>query len=293
MEKQEKNHRVEFTKIVCFILVVLLCAVPCSATVAVYADQTVDINYGVDYLMVYNMGTANLYPGAEVYTGILAFGGSTINFYGGQMSQDSYIIAFSSATNPKITVYGRNFAVNGQTLDPSETSFTLDYLRPYHELTGFYENGDPIKLKFRGSIPINLNWVALDSGIAIDVKPGNEQNNINLKSNGVVPVAVLTTEQFDAATLDPATALFAGAAPDHWSLEDVDGDGDNDVIFHFRTQELDLDADSTEATLTAQLASEPLTMNQMTTMSAVQTSGGTVVSGTDAVKIVSDKKPKK
>jgi hypothetical protein len=287
MGKQEKNsHRVKFTKIACFILVVLLCAMPCRA-LPVYSGDVVDIDYGINFLTIW--GTVNLYTGAYIDGGITAFSGGTINFYGGGMGDLSYTFAIG---NPQITVYGTNFAVNGKLLDPSETSFTVDYLHPYYELTGFYENGDPIKLKFRGNIPINLNWVTLDSGIEIDIKPGNEQNNINLNSQGVVPVAVLTTEQFDATTIDPATALFAGAAPDHWSLEDVDGDGDNDIIFHFRTQELDLDEGSTEATLMAQLASAPL-MSQVNTMSAVQSGGGTVVSGTDAVKIVAAKKPKK
>ena len=201
------------------------------------------------------------------------------------MSQGSYTIAFSSATDPEITVYGSNFAVNGQPCDPSATAFVL-VPGVYSVLTGFYGDGEPINLMFYGNVPINL--VTLDSGIAIDIKPGNEQNNINLKSKGVVPVAVLTTEQFDAATVSPATALFAGTAPDHWGFEDVDSDGDDDLVLHFRTQQLDLDESSTEATLTAQLA-----ISQMRTQSAEQAGGGAVVSGTDAVKIVSAKKSKK
>lgn len=289
--KNKSRIRRKFSIAIGCILAVLFITLPCSAGVVI-GELNVGTDYEVqqiDYPIV--LGTLNLYPGAEVYSGILALGGCTINFYGGQMSQGSYIIAFSSTTNPEITVHGSNFAVNGQPCDPSATAFNL-IPGIYSVLKGFYGNGEPINLKFYGNIPINLNWVTLDSGIAIDVKPGNEQNNINLNSKGVVPVAVLTTEQFDAATLDPATALFAGAAPDHWSLEDVDGDGDDDIIFHFRTQELDLDQGSTEATLTAQLASAPLT-SQVETMSAVQSSGGTVVSGTDAVKIVSGKKSKK
>jgi len=281
MEKQENSHSFKFSKIACFILVVLLCAVPCKA-LFVY-NQTVDIDYGVDSLTVF-MGTANLYPGAIVYKGGSALSGSEINFYGGQLGT-GYISAFGSTSMPKITVYGRNFAVNGQPLDPLATSFDLA-LGSYPVLTGFYDNGEPINLKFYGNIPINL--VVLGSQMEIDIKPGNEQNNINLKSNGVVPVAVLTTEQFDAATVDPATALFAGAAPRHWGIEDIDDDGDQDIIFHFRTQELDLDEDSTEATLTAQTAqlTGPMTMT-------AQVSSGTIVSGTDEVKIISSKKPKK
>lgn len=292
MENKNKSHvRTKFAIVIGCILAVLFIAVPCSALI-VSGDEPVNIGYGyeiqeVDFLIV--LGTANLYEGAYIYQGGMAFGGSTINFYGGQMTEGEYITAWSSSTNPEITVHGRNFAVNGQPCDPLATSFTL-VPGTYSVLTGNYGNGDPIYLTFYGNIPINL--VTLESQMVIDIKPGNDQNNINLKSNGVVPVAVLTTDQFDAATIDPATAQLAGAAPKHWSLEDVDGDGDDDVLFHFRTQELDLDEHSTEATLTAQLAGAPLA-GQMTILSAAQASGGAMVSGTDTVRIVTAKKSKK
>ncbi|GAB4531879.1 MAG: hypothetical protein Kow0063_11720 [Anaerolineae bacterium] len=103
---------------------------------------------------------------------------------------------------------------------------------------------------------------------AIDIKPGSDPNSINLKSKGVVPVAVLTTDDFDASTVDPGTVLFAGASPVRWTLEDVDSDGDMDMLFHFKTQELDLDAGSTEAYLTG------------------YTQDGQFIWGVDAVNIV-------
>jgi len=104
--------------------------------------------------------------------------------------------------------------------------------------------------------------------VEIDVKPGSDPNSINLKSKGVVPVAVLTTEEFDARSVDPVNVVFAGASPVHWALEDVDGDGDVDLVLHFKTQNLGLDADSTEATLTG------------------STGDGQDIQGTDGVRIV-------
>lgn len=103
--------------------------------------------------------------------------------------------------------------------------------------------------------------------VEIDIKPGSDPNSINLKSKGVVPVAILTTEDFDASTVDPVTVIFAGAEPVRWSWDDVDRDGDDDLILHFKTQELELDENSTEATLTG------------------STSDGTI-EGTDTVNIV-------
>ena len=287
--KNKSHIRAKYSIVIGCILGVLLFTTPCRA-MFVIGDEPVNIGYGyeiqeVDSLIV--LGTVNLYPGAVVYSGIMALGGSTINFYGGQMSQDTYITAFSSATNPDITVHGRNLAVNGQPCDPLATAFIL-VPGTYSVLTGTYGNGDPINLTFYGNIPINL--VILESEMEVDIKPGNDENNINLKSKGVVPAAVLTTDDFDAATIDPASAKLAGASPERWKLEDVDGDGDDDLLFHFRTQDLELDQSSTEATLTAKLA--PLT-DQMSIRSAEMTNDGAIVSATDEVRIISSKKSKK
>ena len=91
---------------------------------------------------------------------------------------------------------------------------------------------------------------------------------INLGSKGVVAVAVLTTDDFDASTVDPVTLLFDDAFPLRWATEDVDSDGDKDLLLLFKTQELDLDEGSTEATL------------------AGETFAGVPIQGSDTVNIV-------
>ena len=73
---------------------------------------------------------------------------------------------------------------------------------------------------------------------SIDIKPGSCPNSINLKSKGVVPVAVLTTGSFDAATVDPETVLLDTVPAVKWAMDDVDGDGDLDLVLHFSTQAL-------------------------------------------------------
>lgn len=46
---------------------------------------------------------------------------------------------------------------------------------------------------------------------AIDIKPGTYPNAINLGSNGAIPVAILSSADFDAATVNVATVTLASA----------------------------------------------------------------------------------
>lgn len=83
----------------------------------------------------------------------------------------------------------------------------------------------------------------------IDIKPWSNPNAININSNGVVPVAILTESGFDARWVDQSTIKFAGANPVRCAFEDVDYDGDLDLICHFNKQDLDLSSSSTSALL--------------------------------------------
>ena len=284
MGKKKNNHiSVKFWAIVLSIIAILLLATPCSAQF-VDVDEVADIDYAIedDYLLV--LGTANLYPGAYVDWGIYASTGCTVNIYGGEIGDGFFVLLYTGEPIPVVTIYGTDFALDGVPLDPLADQFFTDS-SGYGVLTGTYGNGDPIDLLFYSDVPIYLRSPrSPDTEMAIDIKPGNDQNNINLKSKGVVPVAVLTTDNFDAGMVDPATAQFAGAAPVRWELADVDDDGDEDMMFHFRTQDLDLDQSSTEATLTARLT------GQMSIRSTGQINDGTIVSGTDEVRIVPSKK---
>jgi hypothetical protein len=93
--------------------------------------------------------------------------------------------------------------------------------------------------------------------VAIDIKPGGFPNSINLKSKGNVPVAILSSPTFDAATFDRGTVVFAGAPALSigGSPEDVNGDGLLDLVLHFSTQSLNLMSGDTEACLTGKTLS--------------------------------------
>lgn len=105
-------------------------------------------------------------------------------------------------------------------------------------------------IDYRAGTDYTYNPPASSIRIDLDIKPGGNPNNINLSSRGVVPVAVLTTQSFDARDVDPKTLLFAEAAPVRCNRADVENDGDLDLLCHFQTHDLHLNPDATTATLT-------------------------------------------
>ncbi len=89
----------------------------------------------------------------------------------------------------------------------------------------------------------------------VDVKPGSDATPINIKSSGLIPVAVLTTASLDASKINPSSVRFgptgteaAPAVPP--SLEDVDGDGSLDLVLQFKTQDAGFKTSDTQAVLT-------------------------------------------
>jgi hypothetical protein len=120
--------------------------------------------------------------------------------------------------------------------------------------------------------------------VAVDIKPGSYPNSINLGALGRIPVAVLTTGQFDAATVAPSTVTLGDSYGDDTgvatrrngtlisSLEDVDGDGDLDLVLQFELQALVANGDLAENTTVLILNGSTVT--------------GDPVRGEDAVRIV-------
>jgi hypothetical protein len=117
-----------------------------------------------------------------------------------------------------------------------------------------YESGDWIRV-------VTVPPAALE--VEIVIKPGGNPNSINCKNhNGVIPIAILTTADFDALTVDHTNVWFEGAEETHIDKksglprrheEDVDRDGDLDLVFHFRLGDTALTCESVEGTLTGLL----------------------------------------
>ena len=87
------------------------------------------------------------------------------------------------------------------------------------------------------------------------------KGNVCKGGNGVIPVQLLTTETFDALTVDHTTVTLGNASETHTNKktgevkrheEDVDRDGDLDLVFHFRARETGLDCKSDEFQIAGQ-----------------------------------------
>ena len=57
--------------------------------------------------------------------------------------------------------------------------------------------------------------------VIVDIKPGSCPNPLNVKSSGVLPVAILGTADFDVTTIDATSIRLAGVSPLRSSIEDV------------------------------------------------------------------------
>lgn len=114
--------------------------------------------------------------------------------------------------------------------------------------------------------------------VAIDIKPGSDTNSINRSSAGVIPVAILSSDTFDATTVDPDTVSLAGAriklvGKSGKSLcheEDVNGDERLDLVCQVYTAEFMIEEGESVAVLEA------------------ETFDGTRIRGEDTISIVPD-----
>lgn len=114
--------------------------------------------------------------------------------------------------------------------------------------------------------------------VEIDIKPFSDPNSINPNLAGTIPVAILSSDSFDALSVDPSTVTLAGAPvallrngrPRAATDEDVNSDGLLDLVVHVVAQELVLNESDTEATL------------------AGLTFGGTQIEGVDAIRFTGE-----
>ncbi|MAT73406.1 MAG: hypothetical protein CMJ58_28310 [Planctomycetaceae bacterium] len=200
---------------------------------------------------------------------------------------DLYVRTRESVDDPWGPIQWLKPPVNssGQLLDPPWTGVGLECCGTFSAadsmlyFTSVRPGSDPT-----GPVGFVDMWqVPLAEAVPVDVKPGADPAPINLKSNGVLPVAVLSTTDFDATAVDAATLKFGdplliadGATPAdplRWSYEDVNHDGLDDLSLKFSLQDLRATGVFTSSTTEGYLAG--------------QLQDGSHIAGRDAVLVFS------
>jgi len=176
-----------------------------------------------------------------------------------------------------------------------------------------------VEMEFTKNIDIGVGFddICLTTiEVPVDIKPTSCPNPINTKSNGVTPVAILGTLDFDVTQIDPTTVTLAGASPLRWDWEDVatptgkedcdldcitfGPDGYPDLTLKFNTQELLDNIGTVESFEVDEEALESGVDNQVTTINGeilfdgaclvIQLEGllldGTPIIGEDVVRIL-------
>jgi hypothetical protein len=263
MERKNKRKKSSFSAIVLAVLSILLCAVPCSADHVVidgenspYAlttevDDFIEVAGSNSSIWPEGPGTLQLMAGGYASYGVYINVGGTINIYGSHTwaQSDTYVYVagtanvtlFTDGTDLILlnTVYGPDAALAG-------TTITVDTTNGWMGVLTWIYDGIPYSLNISTLSDITVEVVGSSDTIEveIDIKPGSDSNPINPKSKGLIRVAILTTDEFDAAGVDPGTVKLAGASiavrgkagklMAH--LEDIDGDDDFDLVLHVDTQ---------------------------------------------------------
>ena len=163
--------------------------------------------------------------------------------------------------------------------------------------------------------------VSVDLTVSVDIKPGSCPNPLNVRSRGVLPVAILGTADFDVETINPETILITRegvenivpVAPIRYSYDDVGApsggepcecdDLDEDDLYVDDIMDLTLKFSVPE--LVEKLGLTEVESREIIPLTImVESEDGTLIMGKDCVKIINNfkwfddirkkiKKPKK
>jgi hypothetical protein len=176
----------------------------------------------------------SLFPGYPIFltdTGIVEFTELSVSFEAGDY------LGLTIRSDPQIGAYFYTLVAG------SNTRIVLRDV----PLAGVIEAADPFTGTLFGEVPA-VQITSAEVIVNIDIKPGSYPNAINLGSAGVVPVAILSSPDFDATTIDPSTLRLAGAAVGMvgksskllCSSSDINSDERVDLVCQFTTAEIAL-----------------------------------------------------
>ncbi len=208
---------------------------------------TISASYDILYSGPGNMSTN--YGDAEI---VITFSGKAVTAVGGRFFPTDDI---SNCRDGNMVLTLDNGA------PPIELERSSDCMNEFFGLTSDGSGIAEIRIKADRSNPTSTgtlhvdNWPNVDDlyvgrrsedapstlTVDVDIKPGDFPNVINPGSKGVIPVAILTTDSFDATLVNAAVVTFGATGEEALALKasmaDVNMDGRPDMLLHFRTEQ--------------------------------------------------------
>jgi len=279
MEGTRKWKKLILLVISCATTSIVMCSLPCVALevpTPPNETETLNIDYTISESVTINSGgTVNLLDGGKVgdltKVTITIIDGGTLNIKGGLVNGD--IVANSGGTvnisggdiignnfgwdiilyqGVNITVFGQYFKLD-DVYEYYPPNIINDATAGIHKLSVQYVEGWPITdlmfYLFYSNIPITLEEPSTSIEVQIDIKPGSYPNSVNINGNGVIPVAVLGSADFDVTQIElydetlPLTfnglaVRVKGNGQPQCSIDDVSGpegvpDGFDDLVCQF------------------------------------------------------------
>jgi uncharacterized delta-60 repeat protein len=141
---------------------------------------------------------------------------------------------------------------------------------------------DPTGLTGEAVVTVRLTDVNENARVTIDIEPEDRRNRINLRSGEAISVAIFSTADFDARTVDVASLRFGRTGQENsllrdrhgrikFDLKDVNGDGRLDLVVRFEADMTGFRVGDTRGYLTGRLTD------------------GTAFSADDAVSVTRDR----
>ena len=106
------------------------------------------------------------------------------------------------------------------------------------------------------TLPLMAGFPGWVYTLRCDIKPGEYPNIINLKSNGVIAVAIFGNYHFNVEWIDPSSLWFEEAKAVKWSLADINFDGYMDLISHYRIKKTGIESGQEKAIIWWKLQNE-------------------------------------
>lgn len=150
---------------------------------------------------------------------------------------------------------------SGERMVPEVPFTDTSYVLP----DGFLQENDQYKIilyfvssQYQNGIKASISTITTNifSSPVIDIKPGSDPNCFNINDHGVIPVAILGSEDFDVSEIDLASLLFGGLQVrvrgnkgPLCSIEYSNEDVYHDLVCHFEDDTSNWSNGSGEATL--------------------------------------------